>query len=151
MKLKLTHTSPLHPSKNKQMHTPHHTIPFLSSVLTTAVQVLNERHDTDSLFLCPPLPHDRWRRETQQSLSFFSSSKNSTIVVCSCHLLLLLLLLWTTDSRQWPIQNRPCVSSCARHRRRGRDKREVPVLLQQRLSTSGWLISFFQRLLFNYN
>lgn len=93
-----------------------------------------------SLFLCLPLPYDRWRGETP-GFFFFSSSKCSTIVICFCHL----ASLWNTHTRQWSIHRGPreCIFMCETSTC-SPDRREVPVLLLPTLNTSAWLISFLQ-------
>lgn len=97
-----------------------------------------------SLFLCLGFPYDRWRGEAQRSLSFFLLFQNQH----NCYLFLpsSFAFVFLPLTSQWSIQKQPCECILLFGR-----ERKVSMLRQQRLNTSGWIISFFQRILLNYH
>lgn len=99
IKLKITDTSRLHPG---HAHTTSHNPLSLFNIKDCGSSSKQMPWQV-SLFLCLRFPCDRWRGETQQSLSFFSSSKNSTIVICFFFCCFFLL-----QTSQWSIQKQPC-------------------------------------------
>lgn len=74
----------LHP-EHMHAHTPHHTTAFLTSQLTTVVQVLNDRGDTSLCLTAPPpvFLATTYVENLNNCSVFFLSSENSTIVFLS--------------------------------------------------------------------
>lgn len=101
----MTGSSRLHPARAR---TPHRTIPFLSSILRTAVQVLKKKKMPwqCSLFLC--LRFSWWSlmwRNSTIHLVFSPLPKTAQLLFVSAIFSCFCVLLLTS---QWSIQEQPC-------------------------------------------